>query len=90
LNLLDKARLKALAYDHGITTISVVGGTLIVEPIDIPREMAIRMRRYGGRFTPSNRKLRLPLKFFGTIASDDLLSTVTRFIRDLFDEPEEG
>jgi len=85
-NLLDKARLKAFAYEHGIQTISVVGGKLIIEPVDVPRALSIKMRRYGGRFTPSNRKLRLPLKYFGTIEPDGLLACVARFIHELIDE----
>ncbi|MBQ6454663.1 MAG: transcription-repair coupling factor [Eggerthellaceae bacterium] len=85
-NLLDKARLKAFAYEHGIQTISVVGGKLIIEPVDVPRALSTKMRRYGGRFTPSSRKLRLPLKYFGTIEPDGLLARVAGFVHELIDE----
>ena len=85
-NLLDKARLKAFAYEHGVKTISVVGGKLVIEPVDIPRNMSIKLRRYGGKYTPSNRKLRLPLKYFGTIEPDGLLGVIAKFVHELIDD----
>ena len=82
-NLLAKARLKAFAYVHGVKTISVVGGKLVIEPVEVTRAMSIKMRRYGGKYTPSNRKLRLPLKYFGTIDPEGLLARVAQFVHEL-------
>ena len=85
-NLLDKARLKAFAYEHDVKTISVVGGKLVIEPVDISRNMSIKLRRYDGKYTPSNRKLRLPLKYFGTIEPDGLLGVIAKFVHELIDD----
>ena len=63
-NLFEKARIKAFANEHHIKTVSVVAGKLVVEPIDIPRDKMVPVRRAGGRYLSDKRKLQLPLKYF--------------------------
>ena len=46
-NLLEKARIKAYANEHHIKTVSVTGGKLVVEPIDIARDKMTGLRRSG-------------------------------------------
>ena len=58
-NLLDKARIKAFANEHHIRTVSVAGGKLVVEPIDVPRDRMTALRRAGGRYLADKRKLSL-------------------------------
>ena len=64
-SMFDKARIRAWAAEHHIKLISVVGGKLIVEPVDIPDELSTKIRRAGGSYLADKRKLRLPLKYFG-------------------------
>ena len=64
-SMFDKARIRAWAAEHHIKLISVVGGKLIVEPVDIPDELSMKIRRAGGSYLADKRKLRLPLKYFG-------------------------
>ena len=64
-SMFDKARIRAWAAEHHIKLISVVGGKLIVEPVDIPGELSTKIRRAGGSYLADKRKLRLPLKYFG-------------------------
>ncbi len=64
-SMFDKARIRAWAAEHHIKLISVVGGKLVVEPVDIPDELSTKIRRAGGSYLADKRKLRLPLKYFG-------------------------
>ena len=82
-NLLEKARVKAFASEHKIKTVSVTGGRLVVEPIDVPRSKMTLLRRAGGRYVADKRKLQLPLRYFKLEESDNLLGPVTRFLAEL-------
>ena len=82
-NLLEKARVKAFANEHKIKTVSVTGGRLVVEPIDVPRSKMTLLRRAGGRYVADKRKLQLPLRYFKLEESDNLLGPVTRFLAEL-------
>lgn len=64
-SMFDKARIRAWAAEHHIKLISVVGGKLVVEPVDIPDKLSTKIRRAGGSYLADKRKLRLPLKYFG-------------------------
>ena len=82
-NLLDKARLKAFANEHHIRTVSVAGGKLVVEPIDVPRDRMTALRRAGGRYLADKRKLSLPLRYFKLEEDDNLLGPIARFLEEL-------
>ena len=82
-NLLDKARIKAFANEHRIRTVSVAGGKLVVEPIDVPRDRMTALRRAGGRYLADKRKLSLPLRYFKLEEDDNLLGPIARFLEEL-------
>ena len=82
-NLLDKARIKAFANEHHIRTVSVAGGKLVVEPIDVPRDRMTALRRAGGRYLADKRKLSLPLRYFKLEEDDNLLGPIARFLEEL-------
>ena len=83
--LLQKARIKAFAAEHRIKTVSVAGGKLVVEPVDVPRSEMTALRRAGGRYLAEKRKLALPLRYFKLNEGDSLLGPVMDFLAQLFD-----
>ena len=82
-NLLEKARIKAYANERHIRTVSVTGGRLVVEPIDVSRDQMTKLRRAGGRYLADKRKLQLPLRYFKLDEGDNLLAPVLAFLKEL-------
>ena len=82
-NLIEKARIKAFANEHHVRTVSVTGGKLVVEPVDVPREKMTGLRRSGGRYLADKRKLTLPVRHFKLDEGDNLLAPVAEFLREL-------
>lgn len=81
--LIEKARIKAFASEHHIRTVSVTGGKLVVEPVDIPRDKMTPLRRAGGRYLQDKRKLALPVRYFKLEEGDSLLRPVAEFLDEL-------
>ena len=88
-NLFARAHLKAFANEHGIKLISVVGGRLVVEPVDVPADAMKALRRAGGRYNPDKRKLALPLRYFSDEERENLLPVIAGFLAALAGEDEE-
>lgn len=86
INLFDKARLKALANQHGIKTISVTGGKVVVDPITVSRSFASSLRRRGGRYLEDKKKLTVPLRIIGESDDGSTLTAIYAYIAHLFDE----
>lgn len=82
-NLLEKARIKAYANEHHVRTVSVAGGRLVVEPIDVSRDKMTGLRRAGGRYLADKRKLQLPLRYFKLEEGDNLLEPVFAFLKEM-------
>ena len=82
-NLFTKARIKAHAFEHRIGLVSVVGGKLVVEPIEIPRDVMATLRRAKATWTPDKKKLRLPLKYFGAEDDSQLMEGVLRLLNEI-------
>lgn len=82
-NLLEKARIKAFANEHHLRTVSVTGGKLVVEPIDVPKDAMTGLRRAGGRYLADKRKLSLPLRYFKLDEGDNLLGPVFEFLKEM-------
>ena len=82
-NLFTKARIKAHAFENHINLISVVSGKLVVEPIDIPRDVMSALRRARATWVADKRKLRLPLKYFAAKDDAELMQDVLEFLRGL-------
>ena len=80
--LLQKARIKAFASEHHMRTVSVTGGKLVVEPIDVPRDKMTPLRRAGGRYLQDKRKLTLPIRYFKLEEGDSLLVPVAEFLKE--------
>ena len=81
--LIEKARIKAFASEHHIRTVSVTGGKLVVEPVDVPRDKMTPLRRAGGRDLQDKRKLTLPVRYFKLEEGDSLLRPVAEFLDEL-------
>ena len=81
--LIEKARIKAFASEHHIRTVSVTGGKLVVEPVDVPRDKMTPLRRAGGRYLQDKRKLTLPVRYFKLEEGDSLLRPVAEFLDEL-------
>ncbi len=85
-NLIDKARIKAFAFEHHLKTISVTGGRLVVEPIDIPRSTLTSLRRFGGRYIADKRRLTLPMRYFNLDEGENMLGPIFAFLKDMVQE----
>ena len=85
-NLFMKTRTRAFANEHRIGTVTVVAGKLIVEPVSVPKEKMIPIRRAGGRYMSEKRKLTLPLRYFKVEEGDALFGCVLDFLKELFNE----
>ena len=83
VNLLEKARIKALANEHSMRVVSVTAGKLVVEPIDIPKTAMTPLRRAGGRYLAEKKKLTLPLRYFKLGEDDNLLGPIARFLEEM-------
>ena len=81
--LIEKARIKAFASEHHIRTVSVTGGKLVVEPVEVPRDKMTPLRRAGGRYLQDKRKLTLPVRYFKLEEGDSLLRPVAEFLDEL-------
>ena len=88
-NLFARSHLKAFANEHGIKLISVVGGRLVVEPVEVPADAMKALRRAGGRYNPDKRKLALPLRYFSDEERENLLPAIAGFLAALAGEDEE-
>ena len=88
-NLFAKARVKAFANEHHMSTVTVAGGKLIVEPVAVPRDKMVSIRRAGGRYLAEKRKLTLPTRYFKVDEGDALFGAVLDFLKELFGEDGE-
>ncbi len=88
-NLFAKARVKAFANEHHMSTVTVAGGKLIVEPVAVPRDKMVSIRRAGGRYLAEKRKLTLPTRYFKVEEGDALFGAVLDFLKELFGEDGE-
>ena len=82
-NLFAKARVKAFANEHHMSTVTVAGGKLIVEPVAVPRDKMVSIRRAGGRYLAEKRKLTLPTRYFKVEEGDALFGAVLDFLKEL-------
>lgn len=87
-NLLERARIKAFAFENKIKTISVTAGKLVVEPIVVPKSASIPIRRAGGRYVAEKKKLTLPLRYFKLDENDNLLGPIARFLEEMIGAEE--
>ncbi len=85
-NLFAKAQIKAFANEHHIKTVTVAGGRLVVEPLDVPKDKLIALRRAGGRYLADKRKLMLPVRYFKLGEGDNLIQPIHRLLKDLSGE----
>ena len=87
-NLFLKTHLKAYCNEHGIKSVVVVGGKVVIEPIAVSREKSIELRRAGGCYAPQKSRLEVPMKYFKLEGEDTPLGVLSSFLESL--ELEEG
>ncbi len=75
MSLFDKARLKAFASEHGISSISVFGGKLTVDGIKLDSANASSIRRLKGRYLKDKMRMIVPMKAVEEAAGKDLSAT---------------
>lgn len=76
-NLYMKARVKAVANELGIRTISLVAGKLIIEPVSKPNEELMdALRAAHTRYIAQTRKLQIPVRFFALAEDGSLLEAI--------------
>jgi transcription-repair coupling factor (superfamily II helicase) len=63
-NLLDKTAVRAFAHEHGIKSVAIAGGKLIVEPVRLRGGVLKDLRRSAGRYQADRRRLTLPMRHF--------------------------
>ena len=81
-NMFMKSRIKAFCFEHRIDSVSIVSGTLVVEPVDIGREKMAELRRMKARYLTDKKKLRVPMK---RLASDTEKRTDSQTLRVVYD-----
>jgi transcription-repair coupling factor (superfamily II helicase) len=62
-NLVDIARIKALAADLGVTTVSAVRHRLVTSPLELDDEQRGRMASLGGIYLERKKELAMPLSY---------------------------
>ncbi len=87
-NLLAKARIKAFANEHHVKTISVTGGKLTIEPIDVTRSVMTSLRRSGGRYFSDKRRLTLPMRYFDQEDDDALMASIAEFLVEILEKEQ--
>ncbi|WP_165060367.1 transcription-repair coupling factor [Adlercreutzia sp. ZJ154] len=85
-NLFAKARCKAIAAEHGVKTVSLAGGKLTVEPINISASKLTKMRRRGARYLKDKRKLTIPARNFTAEDGEALIGAVSIFLDELYND----
>lgn len=84
INLFDKARIKTYAYERRLKTISLSGGKVVIEPIDVSPKKQTAFRRQGGRYIADSKKLVVPLKTLQIEEGGSLMAAIARFLEELF------
>lgn len=81
-----KERLRALAMEHGATSVVVSGGNLSVEGLQLSREQLIPLKRKGARYLPDKRKLIIPMrKAFGEgVTDENVASNIAAFMHGIY------
>lgn len=88
INQFEKARLKAFANEHGIRSISVSAGKLVVEPITLSRAQATRLRKRAGRYLADRKKMTVPLRVITRDPEAGLLVPILKYLADLYAEKD--
>ena len=86
INQFEKARLKAFAIERGISTISVTGGKLVVEPITLSKAQASALRRRAGRYLADKKKMMVPMRVVTKDEDESTLAAVFAYIKTLFEQ----
>ncbi len=88
INQFEKARLKAFANEHGIRSISVSAGKVVVEPITLSRAQATQLRKRSGRYMADRKKMMVPLRVITQSPEAGLLVPITHYLATLFAEKD--
>ncbi len=80
-NLLDKTAVRAFAHEHGIKSVAIAGGNLIVEPVRLREGVLKGLRRSGGRYRDERRRLTLPMRHFKLAEGASVFVPVLEFLQ---------
>ncbi len=83
VNMFTRAKIRAWANEHGVKSVVVTGGKLVMEPVDVPSGLMKPLRRYSARYVQQSKKLMLPVKYFGLSENDNLLRAIWEFTGQL-------
>ena len=61
-NLFDRARVRIRAQRLGCTSVSLTNGRLIYLGVEVPRELALKLKGRGGLVYPKTHKLAMPFR----------------------------
>ena len=59
-NLFDRARIRIRGQRLGVTSVSLTNGRLIYQGIEVPRDVALKLRGQGALNYPKSHKLAYP------------------------------
>lgn len=60
LNYFAKAKLRSFCFENNITNISIAGGYLVVEPIDLSSESVASVRHLSALYSKNKKRLKVP------------------------------
>ena len=83
-NLFDRARIRIRAQRLGVTSISLGGGRLVFQGIEVPREKAFSFKSKGALVYPKSHKLAYPLRR----TQEELLPAALAVLEDLGGDDE--
>ena len=61
-NLFDRARMRIRASRLGVSSITLTGGRLMYQDIEVPRAQSLKFRERGGLYYPKQHKLAYPYR----------------------------
>ena len=61
-NLFDRARVRIRAQRLGCTLVSLVNGRIIFQGVDVPRDLALKLKGQGALNYPKTHKLAYPFR----------------------------
>ena len=61
-NLFDRARVRIRAQRLGVTAVSLTNGRLVYQGIDVPRQVALKLKGRGALVYPKTHRLAYPFR----------------------------
>lgn len=81
INFFSKATLRVFASEHGITSISLARGYVVIEPIELSREAVASIRYLNALYSAKDKRLKVPSR--NIIKEESASRAIYAFLRDL-------